>query len=156
MPSERQFLGNIIIDLVSEVLRRMSKQSFFRAARSRLFSSYKQREIPHLEALSPEAAKSHLETMGLDQHWVFTDFDEVVIEQSSQHLWAKTIIQQKKVVVPRVVLKYVRHFKWKENLFESNQLLMVQGTKQTKGLKNRDTPIKLLLSAGPTNPGTQE
>jgi hypothetical protein len=139
MSSKRQFPGNAIILLVSEVLRRLSKQSYFRAARTLLFSLYQQREMLQLEALSPEAAQSRLRKIGLNPHWVFTDFDEVVIEQSSQHLWAKTIIQLKKVAVPRIVLKYVRHYKWKENLFELNKIFSYSdGLDQ---LKNHVIPV---------------
>ena len=139
MPSKKQFPRNVIIALMSKVLRRLSRQSYFRVARAFLLSFYQRGDIPHLEALSTEAAKSHLRTMGLNQHWIFTDFDEAMIEQSSQHLWAKTIMQQKKVALPLVVLKYIRHYKWKENLFELNRIFSYSdGLNQ---LKNHVIPV---------------
>jgi hypothetical protein len=60
--------------------------------------------------------------MGLNQEWAFSDFDEALIKQSSQHLWAKAIIKRRKKALPRILLKYVCHYKWRENLFEVNKI----------------------------------
>ncbi len=80
----------------SKANHKFLKQVYFRTARALKFISSHKREPSYLEALSPEEVKSQLEIMGLDQDWTFTDFDEAMVEQSSQHLWAKAIIKKKR------------------------------------------------------------
>jgi hypothetical protein len=75
-----------------------------------------------LEALSPEEVKTQLNAVGLKEDWIFADFDETLIEQSSQHLWARAIIKKKKAAVPPILLKYIRYYRWNENLFELNKM----------------------------------
>jgi hypothetical protein len=99
---------------------------FFRSRRHTCF----------FEALSPDETRHRLETMGLNREWAFSDFDEVIIEESSQTVWAKIIIRNHKAVLPRIVSKYLRHYKWKENLYELNKIF-----KYSEGLNELETKI---------------
>jgi len=109
------------------------KEVYFRTARVLKFTSSHKRELCYLEALSPEEVKSQLEAMGLNQDWTFTDFDEAVVKQSSQHLWAKAIIKKKKASFPPIFFKYMHYYKWKENLFELNKIFRYSdGLKELK------------------------
>ncbi|MBW1675833.1 MAG: hypothetical protein JRF30_05685 [Deltaproteobacteria bacterium] len=127
---ERGLLENLIRVLESEDSRRFLKEVYSLRARALSFISSLKRRIVYLQALSAEEVKSRLEAMGLNQDWTFTDFDEAMIEQSSLHLWAKAIIKKKKTAVPRIFLKYIRYYKWRENLFELNKMF-----KYSDGLK---------------------
>lgn len=127
---ERGLLENLIRVLESEDSRRFLKEVYSLRTRALSFISSLKRTIFYLQALSAEEVKSKLEAMGLNQDWTFTDFDEAMIEQSSQHLWAKAIIKKKKTAVPRIFLKYIRYYKWRENLFELNKMF-----KYSDGLK---------------------
>ncbi|MBW1963539.1 MAG: hypothetical protein JRJ04_19050, partial [Deltaproteobacteria bacterium] len=80
------------------------------------------RQTLYLEALPPEQVRCRLEAIGLKQDWVFADFDEVIIHESSQQLWAKRIVKNKKETFPSIFWKYIHHYKWKENLYELNKI----------------------------------
>jgi len=114
----------------SKANHKFLKQVYFRTVRALKSISSHNREPSYLEALSAEEVKSQLETMGLNQDWTFTDFDEAMVEQSSQHLWAKAIIKKKKGAFPAIFFKYMQYYKWKENLFELNKIF-----KYSDGLK---------------------
>ena len=69
------------------------KQGYFQTTHVPwLFYSDKRKTL-YLQALSPKEVQSQLKSMGLDREWIFSDFDEVVIEEPSQTLWAKIIIK---------------------------------------------------------------
>ena len=109
------------------------KQVYSQAVRAFTFASSRQKEVFYLEGLSSEEVKSQLKAVGLNQDWIFTNFDEALIEQSSQHLWAKAIIERQKAAVPVILLKYLRYYKWRENLFELNKIFRYSdGLKQLK------------------------
>ncbi|NVM20171.1 MAG: hypothetical protein HWN68_00135 [Desulfobacterales bacterium] len=122
MRFSRKLVENIIRVLESEASRRLLREIYFLRSCALGFISYLKREIFYLEALPAEEVKSQLEAMGLNRDWTFTDFDEAMIEQSSQHLWARAIIKRKKTAVPSIFLKYIHHYKWRENLFELSKI----------------------------------
>ena len=122
MRFKRELLENLSRVPASKANHGLSRRVYFRVTRALKFISFQKRKPSYLEALSPEQVKSQLEAMGLNQDWTFTDFDEAMIEQSSQHLWAKEIIKKKRTAFPPIFFKYVHYYKWKENLFELNKI----------------------------------
>lgn len=133
MKFKRKPLENVLRVPRSKADHRFSKQVYFRMARVLQFICCHKRKLSYLEALSPEEVKSQLEAIGLNEDWTFTDFDEAMIEQSSQHLWAKEIIKKKKVAFPPIFFKYMHYYKWKENLFELNKIFSYSdGLKELK------------------------
>ena len=122
MSFKRELLENAFRVPASKANHRFSRRVYFRVARALRFIFSHKRKPSYLEALSPEQVKSQLEAMGLNQDWTFTDFDEAMIEQSSQHLWAKEIIRKKKTAFPPIFFKYIHYYKWKENLFELSKI----------------------------------
>ena len=107
---------------MSEDNRSFLKQGYFKMAHVLQLFYPGKRETLYLQTLSPEEVQSQLKAMGLNREWIFSDFDEVMIEESSQSLWAKIIIRNKTASLPRIFLKYIRYFKWKENLYELNKI----------------------------------
>ena len=92
------------------------------------------REVFYLDAFPPEKVQAQLQAIGLNQHWLFADFDEVMIEQSSQNLWAKLIVRKKKTSFPWIISKYIHYYKWRENLYELNKIFRYSdGIKELKG-----------------------
>ena len=127
--------------LVTEGNLSLLKQGYYKIAQLfQLFYPCKRKTL-YLEALSPKEVQSQLKSMGLDRGWIFSDFDEVVIEESSQSLWAKIIIRNKTASLPRIFLKYIRYFKWKENLYELNKIF-----KYSDGLNELKNKIVLHLT----------